>query len=201
MANSNYLSEIAALLAMDDRLAAHNRTNNYLAELSRGTPSPPPPRSALADIFLSPELSDIGRIAPPPSGPFGLDAFRTPRDVPRQALPTSLTVTWAQPPGQWWYLENAANLSPTAGGVYIIWRDGDGACVKVGQGNIRDRLSAHCRDRAIISAARGATLRATWCAVQTHLRGSIERFLGEYYKPLVAERFPDARPIRVNLPS
>ena len=206
MANSNYLSELAALLAMDDGLAALDRPKSYLAKLS-GIASAPPPRNALADMFLTPGLSDIGRAAPPPTGLFGLafrpselgSIFRTPNS-PAPAVPTSLAVTWAHPPGQWWDLEYAASFSPTIDGVYIIGRDSDGRCIKVGQGNIHDRLKAHHRDRAITSAARGATLRVTWCAVHAHLRGGVERFLGEHYKPLVAERFPDTRVIRVNLP-
>jgi hypothetical protein len=205
----NYLAD----LDIASLLAALDPPKNYLADVStiaNALAPPPPPRNALLDAFRSLELSEIGRAAPPPSGLFGLaqalnprgiaGALRTPWDVPAPAVPTSLVVKWVHPPGEWWYLDNAAKVSPVSGGVYIVWRDGDGRCVKVGQGNIPDRLGAHSRDRAIMAAAGGAALRATWCPVHAHLRDGVERFLGEHYGPLVAERFPAARAIRVNLP-
>ena len=86
-------------------------------------------------------------------------------------------------------------------GVYVIWAPGTmltGPCwVKVGQGNIRDRMQVHMRDARI---TRFPTLRFTFAEVSWMQKDGVERFLGDRLSPLVAERFPDVSPIPVNLP-
>lgn len=86
-------------------------------------------------------------------------------------------------------------------GVYIIWHEGNpGRVVRVGQGVIRDRLSAHRSDREILAYRTSGTLRVTWAAVSSALRDGVERYLANTWRPLVGDAFPDALPIAVNSP-
>jgi hypothetical protein len=86
-------------------------------------------------------------------------------------------------------------------GVYVIWAPGTLLTgpywVKVGQGNVRDRMQSHMRDARI---TRFSTLRFTFAQVNWMQKDGVERFLGDRLSPLVAERFPDVFPIPVNLP-
>lgn len=82
-----------------------------------------------------------------------------------------------------------------AEGVYVIWSGN--RVVRVGQGVISDRLSAHRNDPAV---TRYADLRATWAKVAGVYRDGVERFLGDALKPLVGDAFPAAVPIPVNFP-
>ncbi len=85
-------------------------------------------------------------------------------------------------------------------GVYIIWHGGPSpATVRVGQGNIRDRLTAHRNDPAI-TRYRDQGLYVTWAAVPGGQRDGVERFLADQLQPKVGVVFPNAQPIRVNLP-
>lgn len=82
-------------------------------------------------------------------------------------------------------------------GVYIIWQGG-GPIIKVGQGLIRNRLSAHREDRAVTSYG---NLFVTWAAIPSKsTRDGVERFLGDRLKPRVGDVFPNVVPIEVNLP-
>jgi len=85
-------------------------------------------------------------------------------------------------------------------GVYIIWHGGNNAkTVRVGQGIIRDRITVH-RGEAEILEYKNLGLFVTWAVVSKEKRDGIERFLAEELKPLVGEAYPDAEPIKVNLP-
>lgn len=117
-----------------------------------------------------------------------------------QSVPTSLWLDWAAAVDGWWYLENAALYAPDADTVYVIWSADDGRWIKVGQGRARQRLGAHSRDPEILAYRGWNGLRASWAPVQPHLMNGVERFLGDTLAPAVAERFPVARPITVNLP-
>jgi len=81
-------------------------------------------------------------------------------------------------------------------GVYIIWQ-GNGPVVRVGQGIIRDRLTAHRRDPAITAYP---NLYATWAPVSTIYRDGAERHLANVLKPRVGDAFPNVTPIQVFLP-
>ncbi len=94
---------------------------------------------------------------------------------------------------------NFASVTPTVG-VYIIWHSGPvPRTVRVGQGDIASRLSAHSRDREIMAYS-GLGLYVTWAAVPTLYLDGVERFLAGRLDPLVGDRFPDRIPIPVNLP-
>ena len=102
----------------------------------------------------------------------------------------------------WCDLENLIlPLGGTPHGVYLIWYEGKpGRVVRVGQGDISDRLSKHRNDPAIVGyAARGA-LKVTWADVPVPQRDGVERYLSDQWDPLVGDAFPDARPIEVNSP-
>lgn len=85
-------------------------------------------------------------------------------------------------------------------GVYIIWHAGDPSeCVYVGQGNIRERLGSHRRDKRI-TAYKNKGLLVTWASVSAGQQDGIEAYLADKYDPLVGDAHPvDAAPIAVNL--
>lgn len=81
-------------------------------------------------------------------------------------------------------------------GVYIIWQ-GNGPVIRVGQGIIRDRLSAHRRDTAITAYQ---NLYVTWAPVSATYRNGVERYLANILKPRVGDAFPNVNPIPAFLP-
>ena len=94
-------------------------------------------------------------------------------------------------------------------GVYIV-RQTTGPTVVVGQGVLKDRLSALQKDgRVLCHDSPGSPLLATWAIIQglkqtrmlyaTQLDG-IERYLAETLKPLVGKSYPDVAPVPVPLP-
>lgn len=85
-------------------------------------------------------------------------------------------------------------------GVYIIWHGGKSpATVRVGQGNIAERLAAHRQDKQVQAYA-VHTLYVTWASVPAASHDGVEAFLADRLNPLVGERFPEVVPITVNLP-
>ena len=86
-------------------------------------------------------------------------------------------------------------------GVYIIWHGGNpGQVVRVGQGDIADRLGAHRNDSEILAYAKRGILRVTWAAVSAAQRDGVETYLADQWPPLVGDAFPRATPIAVNSP-
>ncbi len=85
-------------------------------------------------------------------------------------------------------------------GVYIIWHGGkDPAVVAVGQGFIRDELSAAKSDSAI-QAFRSYGLFATWAPIAARYREGVLVYLAEHYNPKVARAVPAVEPVPVELP-
>jgi hypothetical protein len=115
-----------------------------------------------------------------------------------------MNVTWlktGQDNNGWYHFQTVDlahahfnNLS----GVYIVWQP-NGRVVRVGQGQIRDRLTSH-RTCPNVAEHDTGNLHVTWAAVPAAQLDAVERFLGDKLSPLVAERFPDVQPIPVNLP-
>ena len=92
------------------------------------------------------------------------------------------------------------NLTNTnAAGVYIIWSSGD-RVVRIGQGDIRDRLSEHRRDNNILRHRSRGQLLVSWASVKPPQRSGVERYLSDMLDPIEGSRFPDASPIETNLP-
>jgi len=81
-------------------------------------------------------------------------------------------------------------------GVYIIWQ-ANGPVVRVGQGIIRDRLTAHRNDRAITAYP---SLHVTWAPVSVLHRNGVERYLANTLNPKVGDAFPNVIPMQVLLP-
>ena len=115
----------------------------------------------------------------------------------------ALRVVWGKCTDGKWCKLNTLDLTSKAldgEGVYIIWHGGrTPRWVYVGQGVIRDRLSAH-RDDPRIQKYVASVLYATWAKVGTNDRDGVEAYLAKVCDPLVGERRPTAAPISVNLP-
>jgi hypothetical protein len=112
-----------------------------------------------------------------------------------------LNVKWAQYANGGWPALNSVDLSNvTTEGVYVIWQAGQpGRVVRVGQGNIQDRLCCHRADDNVLAHANPGLL-VTWAAVPVDYRDSVERFLAVHYTPLAGDRWPNVPPVAVNLP-
>lgn len=86
-------------------------------------------------------------------------------------------------------------------GVYIIWCEGKkDRVVYVGQGDVRERLTAHKQDDKLLACRKYGRLLVTWATVPVLKRDGVERFLVETYKPIIGTRIPAVWPIKVNLP-
>lgn len=103
--------------------------------------------------------------------------------------------------GNWLDPENTNWATVNCYGVYAIWRVGNYTVppryVRIGQGQIADRVQAHMRDATI---TQHRPLRFTFAAVNALQVDGVERYLAETMIPLVGHRFPDVLPIPVNLP-
>ena len=90
-------------------------------------------------------------------------------------------------------------------GVYIIWHGSNinspARTVRVGAGNIADRLKEHRADENILQYKGQGPLYVTWAEVPSGTRrDQIERYLFDQLDPLVGERAPDVAPLAVALP-
>ena len=99
----------------------------------------------------------------------------------------------------WCNLKNLDLTDISDVGVYIIWHTGEPSrVVRVGQGNIKNRLSEHRKDDEILAYGE---LRVIWATVALKSkRDGIERHLAEHWKPLIGHNFPNVAPIDVNCP-
>lgn len=122
----------------------------------------------------------------------------------------SLHLHWHRYINNNWVMLYGVDLDDThfdnLNGVYIIWYFDDTGyphIVRVGQGEIKSRLKAHRSDLKFLEyeICQRKTLFATWARVWFSDRDGVEAFLGKELRPEIGERFPDADPIEVNLPS
>ena len=114
-----------------------------------------------------------------------------------------ITVTWIRcASGKTWCPLETVNLTDVnVEGVYLIWHEGNPArVVRIGQGDISDRLASHRQDNAILDYGKYGTLRVTWASVPSYQLNGVERYLANTWPPLVGETFPNATPIPVNSP-
>ena len=101
----------------------------------------------------------------------------------------------------WCSFEDVNLTDVTAVGVYIIWHEGSpGQVVRVGQGNVADRIRAHRNDQEITQYRARGTLRVTWASVARNHLDHVERHLADTWNPLVGDAFPNVQPIAVNSP-
>jgi hypothetical protein len=113
-----------------------------------------------------------------------------------------LTLTWVKcgNSASWCPLETVDLSKVNTTGVYVIWHAGNPAkVVRIGQGDIAARLTAHRADPNILKYRASGTLLVTWAAVQAYQLNGVECFLANQYSPLVGDAFPNAAPIPVNL--
>lgn len=87
-------------------------------------------------------------------------------------------------------------------GVYIIWYSSPGTAkaIRVGQGNIGDRLREHKNNPQIMRYSKLGQLRVTWTIPDKLSLDGIEAYLYNRLRPLVGERKPGIKLISVNLP-
>ena len=115
-----------------------------------------------------------------------------------------MQLVWNKCVGEAWCKLSNVNLShahfDNMDGVYIIWHGGpNAATVRVGQGNIRERLTAHRNDPEV-QKFESLALYVTWAKVQSTERDGVEIFLAQKLSPKVGDRFPNKTPTQVNLP-
>lgn len=117
-------------------------------------------------------------------------------------MSNTIDVHWVKSTTDKWLSLQGVDLSDVRTvGVYIIWHAGQKPrVVRIGQGDIADRLRAHRHDNAVLAYASSGTLFVTWAALPERLLDGVERYLAEYWKPLVGDRFPQVGPIAVNSP-
>jgi len=113
-----------------------------------------------------------------------------------------MSVNWVLCEGSVWCNFFTVNLSNShfhnLEGVYVIWCD-DGPCLRVGQGDIRDRLGAH-RIHPDFRAYKDHNVLVTWASVEAVHRDGVELYLAQELQPVMGQRFPEVTPIPVNLP-
>lgn len=120
-------------------------------------------------------------------------------DIPRQN--PQMKLKWKKTyllPDSW-----ARDIPREAFGVYVIWLrlpSGMKMAIRVGQGQVYERLSKHRKDREIIRDYTFNRVLATWARVKRKNADGTERWLGEKLEPCVCERLPKATMIKVNLP-
>ena len=119
---------------------------------------------------------------------------------------TKLHLFWVKCKNNAWCSLHNVDLShsyyDSCEGIYIIWywdNFGNPVTVRVGQGNIRDRLTAHRTDPQI-QAHVHLNLLVTWTSLPSSYLNGVEAYLGKVLKPRVGSLFSDARPIPVALP-
>lgn len=119
----------------------------------------------------------------------------------------TINLFWAKGKKNAWCSLNQVDFSHSyydnfEGFIYIIWywnKFGEAVTIKVGQGNIRERLKAHNTDPQIQAYAH-LNLLVTWTSLPSNLLDGAEAYLGKVLKPRVGSLFPDAKPIPVSLP-
>ena len=87
-------------------------------------------------------------------------------------------------------------------GVYVIWYTSPGLAkvVKVGQGNIAERLKEYRSNPEITKYASYGQLKVSWILLNEFELSGVEKYLARAYSPLVGDRYPDnTQEILVNL--
>lgn len=117
----------------------------------------------------------------------------------------ALNVIWTKCQGDVWGSLININLThpylDNIEGVYIIWHGGKNPrVVRVGQGVVRDRLTANKKNKDIMQYKNSGPLHVTWATVGARYRDGVERYLTERLDPLVGDRLLTVAPIEVNLP-
>src|SRR5216684_632531 len=107
-----------------------------------------------------------------------------------------LEVKWIKDTeGNWLSFETFTIANVTASGVYMIWHGGQTPrIVRLGQGDIKSRLTAHRGDNQITQYRTSGLLMVTWASVPAAQQDGVERHLANQWPPLVGDAFPDVLP-------
>lgn len=95
------------------------------------------------------------------------------------------------------------NIQDDDRGVYIIWGfkvENQNEVIRVGQGNIKERLSEHRDNPEIVDGYEKYEIIATWAKIKQNYFDGVEKWMGETLRPRVCERLPVADMIIVDLP-
>ena len=84
----------------------------------------------------------------------------------------------------------ATYFTPPKSGVYVIWYTGPAKApvIKIGQGNIHDRLMIERVSPQITQFSSAGQLKVSWIIIDSGSFDGVEAYLYDYYKPLVGER-------------
>lgn len=113
-----------------------------------------------------------------------------------------LQVNWVKcgDDGHWCDFQTLTLATIKATGVYMIWHLGNPSrVVRLGQGDIANRLGNHRNDPEVMAYAQ-LGLRVTWASVPAAQQDGVETYLADRWNPLVGDAFPDCQPIAVNDP-
>ena len=133
----------------------------------------------------------------------GFNSLPPLKSLIKNGLEKTMKVFWEKYLDRIPYLFQGNDLPPEPiKGAYIIWYDShkEHITVRVGSGNIKQRLEEHRKDDCILHYAQYGPLLVTWTKLQPAHRGGVERYLGDTLEPRIGCRFPDVPPISVNLP-
>lgn len=112
-----------------------------------------------------------------------------------------LNLTWVKSTtGTWLPLETVDLANVKSTGVYVIWFAQPGKnVVRIGQGDIAQRLCAHRLDPEVLAFKSRGNLLVTWASVASDSIDGVERYLADQYLPLIGDRFPNVAVVPVNL--
>jgi predicted GIY-YIG superfamily endonuclease len=121
------------------------------------------------------------------------------------SLPIPLAWVTHDRRGQAYRLYDVELSQLTAYGVYMIYTAGSllggPAILRVGQGDVANRLREHRQNLTILSyQRRNGPVMVVWASVSPLIVDGVERYLADRYRPLLGEAFPDVRPVPVTLP-
>lgn len=114
-----------------------------------------------------------------------------------------LNLAWVKSwDGKWINLNRIDLTHVNTTGVYIIWHGGNNPrIVRVGHGNIAQRLSSHRRNHQIMRFSSDGPLMVTWAALDhPQKREGVQNYLSQQFKPLIKERTPDTPPMIARSP-
>jgi len=86
-------------------------------------------------------------------------------------------------------------------GVYLIWQAGSPPrTIRLGQGDIADRLSEHKNNPLISAHGAVRPLYVSWATLPASALDGVECYLARRLSPVVGDRFPNCPEIAVDLP-
>ncbi len=87
-------------------------------------------------------------------------------------------------------------------GVYVIWYASPGIAkvIRIGSGNISERLKEHRQNPDITKYASYGQLKVSWVILNDSELLGVEKYLARVYSPLIGDRYPESvHEIQINL--